>query len=284
MSGALRGARGRIARLLFRAGARIAGGRTVDGPLDFLLSEGVARGSDRRLLAGLAQAREFERLRKRCRIVELPLAAILPGADEAAIPLGAANFESGHSNHAEMLYVVAAAKLLGARRIFEFGTYLGRTTFHLAEAIPEATVTTLDLPREDNPWAFADDIGIFFRDAPSASRITQLRADSRSFDPGQDRHGYDFIWVDGDHSYEAVQSDTRTAFELLQPGGAILWHDFGPDSLGLARFFSELTQAQPLFRIRRTSVLMHLDGVDPESFEPLTIPFAKGTLRAPAAR
>lgn len=272
--------RRRVARTLFRAGARVAGGRTVDGPLEFLLSAGVARASDRRLLTALDRDRRFQAMRKRCRLRELPLAAILPGVDGTAVPLGAANIESGHSNHAEMLYVVAAAMRLGPKRIFEFGTYLGRTTFHLAEALPEATITTLDLPRDQNPWAFADDIGVYFRETAAAARISQLRADSLTYDPGGDRHTFDFVWVDGDHSYDAVEADTRTAFELLRPGGAILWHDFGPDSLGLVRFFSEFTREQPLFRINRTSVLMYLDGVDPLAFQPLELPYDKGTLRA----
>jgi len=46
-----------------------------------------------------------------------------------------------------------------------------------------------------------------------------------------------------------------------------------PKSVGLVEFFKEFTQERPLFRIKRTCLLMHIDGVDPMSFEPLpTLP------------
>ena len=75
---------------------------------------------------------EFDVLLRECQLRTLPLAALFDGILAQAIPLGAINEESGHENHAEMLYVVAAAASRQPRRIFEFGTFFGRTTYHLA--------------------------------------------------------------------------------------------------------------------------------------------------------
>lgn len=221
----------------------------------------------------------FDVQRKACRLRELPAAAIFDGILEQAVPLSAVNEETGHENHAEMLYVMAIAAVRRPARIFEFGTFLGRTTLHLARACPEASVTTLDLPQAENPWAYGPYVGSYFANAPEASRIRQIRESSFTFDPAPLARSMDLVWVDADHSYDGVKNDTIKAFELLAPGGVIMWHDFGPDSLDLVRYFRELTKERPLFRLRKTSVLLHIDGVDPLAFEPRPIPFTKALFK-----
>lgn len=235
----------------------------------------VLKPRERRALQRLEADEAFARVRKTCRLRELPLASIFPGIDALAVPLGAINPESGHPNHAEMLYVVAVARHRGARRIFEFGTFMGRTTFHLAAALPDAHVWTLDLPRERNPWAFAPHVGSYFGDTPERARITSVREDAFSFEPGTLAGTMDFVWIDADHSYDGVKNDTEKAFRLLAPGGAVLWHDFSADSPGLAAFIAEFTRTRPLFHIARTSVLLHLDGIDPLVFDAHPLPFGK---------
>jgi predicted O-methyltransferase YrrM len=236
---------------------------------------------DAKPLRHLVRQEVFNQLRRRCRVRELPPLAVFPGLDRIAVPLGVIDDETGHPNHAEMTYVVAAATLRKARRIFEFGTFIGRTTLHFARMNPDARVWTLDLPREQNPWRFADRVGSYFAGTPEASRIQFLRADARTFDPAPYRQSMDFIWVDGDHAFDSVRQDTLNAFEMLAPGGAIFWHDFGPDSPELVSYIRTLTKRQPLFHLRRTSVLVHLDGIDPFEFTPHDIPFSKSTFRAP---
>jgi predicted O-methyltransferase YrrM len=244
------------------------------------MAQKSAAASDKAALK-LARRQEFDRLRKQCRLRELALAAIFEGILGQAVPLSAINEETGHDNHAEMLYVIATAAHRRARMIFEFGTFLGRTTFHLAAACPDATVTTLDLPLDRNPWRFGPHIGGYYHGTPVQARIREIRMDSREFDTAPLAHTCDFVWVDGDHSYDLVRNDTTKAFELVAAGGAIMWHDFGPDSPELVRFFADFTQQRPLFRIRHTSVLLHLDGIDPLAFEPRPIPFTKALFKEP---
>ena len=77
----------------------------------------------------------------------------------------------------------------------------------------------------------------------------------------------DFAFIDGDHTYPFVKSDTAKAFEMLKPGGVVLWHDFAAKSPGVVQFAAEFTQTTPLFRIQNTCLLLHWDGVDPLAFE-----------------
>jgi predicted O-methyltransferase YrrM len=269
---ALRRARRRMAGLLLRG---VEARSAVDTALEALAARDDLANRDRALVERMRRERVFRREVKRCRLRRLPLAAILPGTQAVAVPLAAVHEETGHPNHVEMLYVVAGAVAVGARDVFEFGTFVGRTTYHLAQALPEASVTTLDLPRDENPYGFADRVGEVYRDTPEAARIRELRVNALAFDPEPERSSYDFIWVDGDHSYEGVRNDTEKALALLRPGGTIMWHDFSPDSPGLVEYMVDLTRELPLFWIRNTSVLMHRDGVDPLGFEPAFVPHAK---------
>jgi hypothetical protein len=99
-------------------------------------------------------------------------------------------------------------------------------------------------------------------------QITQLFEDAYNFDPKPLAKKFDFIFIDGDHSYEGVENDTLKAFKLLKPGGVIMWHDYAPKSPGLAVFIRQFTQnVRPLFRIKNTSLLLSIDGMDPMSFE-----------------
>ncbi|PWB64632.1 MAG: hypothetical protein C3F17_06460 [Bradyrhizobiaceae bacterium] len=209
----------------------------------------------------------FARSLEVSRIRELYLKEIFPDIEAVSLPIGAVNEVSGHANKADMLYVCAIAKLRGAKRIFEFGTYQGRTTYHLALASEQTQVTTLDLP-PDPKWAYSKYNGIYFRGTPVERRVTQLFQDSRTLDTRPLANSFDFVFVDADHSYDSVKNDTQKAFELLCPGGIIMWHDYAPKSAGLVQFFKEFTQQRPLFRVKGTCLLLHIDGVDPMTFEP----------------
>lgn len=139
----------------------------------------------------------------------------------------------------EVLAIGAMVRILKPDRILEIGTFEGNTTVNLAANGPaSARVFTLDLPPD---WgrryalnvpdihfnaATGNHTGRQFIDSPHADRITQLWGDSAEFD--WDAHGpFDFILIDGCHTYEYAVSDTRNALRVLRPGGAIVWHDYG---------------------------------------------------------
>lgn len=41
---------------------------------------------------------------------------------------------------------------------------------------------------------------------------------------------YDLVWIDGDHSADAVARDVRLSLPLLAPGGVLACHDYGEDT------------------------------------------------------
>ncbi|MFM2292276.1 MAG: hypothetical protein RIS29_2089 [Bacteroidota bacterium] len=57
--------------------------------------------------------------------------------------------------------------------------------------------------------------------------ITQIHANSQTFNFEQLNKKFDLIFVDGDHSYEGVNSDTRKVINLLKDDNSmIVWHDY----------------------------------------------------------
>lgn len=214
-------------------------------------------------LAALA----FEKTRQISRIRELYAEEIFDGIGQISLPLNISNEASHHENHMDMMFVVAAAKHRNARRIFEFGTYMGRTTVGLASIDADVTVTTLNLsPSEDT--RYGPYIGRLIKDSPYRDRITQVFSDSKKFDTAPYAKSMDYIFIDADHSYDAVKNDTEKSLEMLAPGGMIIWHDYAPKSPGVYGYLQELSLQRPLFRIKNTCLVLYIDGVNADEFKP----------------
>jgi predicted O-methyltransferase YrrM len=57
------------------------------------------------------------------------------------------------------------------------------------------------------------------------------------------RGGIDFIFIDGDHSYEACKADILAWAPYVKRGGVIAFHDFGSRADGVTRAIFEETKA-----------------------------------------
>lgn len=53
----------------------------------------------------------------------------------------------------------------------------------------------------------------------------------------------DFIFIDGDHSYEACKADIAAWAPFVKPGGVIAFHDFGSRATGVTQAIFEETKA-----------------------------------------
>ena len=147
------------------------------------------------------------------------------------------------------------------RHAFEIGTFNGGTTRIIAEALPEdGNVVTIDLPvgdfdRTQAPSHFVgSEVGLAYEDSSAAHKVTQLRGDSLLFDPTPHARQFDLVLVDGGHAYEHGVADTKSALELVAPGGIILWDDFQPYWHGLVRGICEAMAGRSLCRLAGTSL------------------------------
>ena len=186
------------------------------------------------------------------------------------VPLSVIHQKTQHMNHVDMVYVCAIPKLRDAKKIFEIGTYRGQTTCGFADVCEDAEIYTLNLPPEQD-GRYGEYIGSFIKASPNKQRIHQVFSDSRNFDTKPYQKTMDFVFVDGDHSYEYVKNDTEKAFELLAPNGAIAWHDFAGKSEGVVRFLRELAFDKPLMRIRNTCLVLYIDNMSFDTYEWKTL-------------
>lgn len=186
--------------------------------------------------------------------------------DTPAVRLLEPDGVDGNVSLLELMTLVAMVRSMDPRRIFEIGTFDGRTTLNLAaNSHPEARVFTLDLPRSDldatslrvssgdRAFIAKDESGARFHGRPESARIEQLFGDSARFDFSPYTGSVDFVFIDGSHAYEYVLKDTETALRLMSPrGGVVFWHDYGIWP-GVTRALNELFSSgeEPFRALRR---------------------------------
>ncbi|CAN5905641.1 hypothetical protein BH11GEM2_BH11GEM2_36510 [soil metagenome] len=202
--------------------------------------------------------------------------ALVPG--ELGPPLGAETYflpelnVLGGIGDFETWVLSAVAKQ--STCIFEFGTCTGKTTYLLARNAPaDAEVITLTLP-PDQRETYVDGVGdargdriaalkesafssFYYQGTPVEARVTQLFADSKTFDETPYLGKCDLIFIDGAHAASYVESDSRKALRMVKPGGLVFWHDYrGPGrSPGVFRTLNMLAKELPLRHVAKTSLV-----------------------------
>lgn len=172
-------------------------------------------------------------------IAEIHLQELIPEINYISVELQNLQFtaEKLWTPPNDMAALCAVIKAIDARQIFEIGTNLGLTTYQMAVNSSEFTqITTMDLPEDelaehnrDGASNLCNDrrvrIGMHFLDTPYARRISLIRDSSLRYDFAPLSGSFDVVFIDGNHSVTGCASDTRNAFSMVRPGGAILWHD-----------------------------------------------------------
>jgi hypothetical protein len=193
-------------------------------------------------------------------------AEVWPGIDTTAVTLRPFAGQFGNVKRYELMVLCAVARHLQARRLFEFGTFDGLTTWHLAaNAGPEARVWTLDLPLNHPARLCAGHdrtvgkihavpVGRHFAQTPEAGRIEQLFGDSLEFDAEAYRGRMDFCFIDASHEYQHVRRDTTNALRMVRPGGVIFWHDYSRWWPGVQKCLDDLSREWPVFRVQDTAL------------------------------
>jgi predicted O-methyltransferase YrrM len=136
--------------------------------------------------------------------------------------------------------------------VVEIGTASGGSLLLFARAAAEdALIVSIDLPGGEfgggyGPWR----IPLYRSFARKRQRLHLIRADSHR--PATvarlkkilGGRAIDFLFIDGDHSYEGVKTDFALYRPLMAPGGAVAFHDIAttaPESrCSVHRFWQEI--------------------------------------------
>jgi predicted O-methyltransferase YrrM len=152
-----------------------------------------------------------------------PLLPLLPAEGDTAAPFA---IRDGGSLPTDLLLLRALARRVPQCRYFEIGTWRGESAANVAAVA--ATVHTLNLSDAElralgMQERYIQLHGFFSRPLPN---VQHLHGNSATFDLAGLGQQFDVVFIDGDHRYEAVRTDTRRVFEhLVHPGTAVVWHD-----------------------------------------------------------
>jgi predicted O-methyltransferase YrrM len=148
----------------------------------------------------------------------------------------------------ELQRLATDVRELKPRRVLEIGTAKGGTLYLWTRlAAPDATILSVDLPSGKGGGGYSlQRAAIYRRFASSGQKVHLLRVDSHAPET-RDRvielfagEPVDFLFIDGDHSYEGAKQDWDMYASLVRPGGLVAFHDISMN-------FAELHQVKHLW-------------------------------------
>jgi predicted O-methyltransferase YrrM len=137
---------------------------------------------------------------------------------------------------------VELAKLVKAQQckyILEIGTYRGGTLFVFSQVSgTDATVISVDYSTTFIGHFYrAGQMPLFRKFIRKGQSLFLMRKDSHkpetltSIQKVLQGHPLDFLFIDGDHSYEGARKDFAMYSPLVRSGGLVAFHDIQPSEL-----------------------------------------------------
>jgi predicted O-methyltransferase YrrM len=152
----------------------------------------------------------------------------------------------------ELMQLVQIVVDMRPERVLEIGTCAGGTLFLWCHvAAPDATIISVDLPHGRFGAGYSPArIPLYKRFALPKQKLSLVRGDSHAAETLErvqklvGRQPLDFLFIDGDHTYEGVKKDFEMYSPLVKKGGAIAFHDISPHPRGwggeVPRFWNEI--------------------------------------------
>lgn len=145
-----------------------------------------------------------------------------------------------------------------AKTIVEIGCYEGSTTLALAQNQSAAIYSIDPFFRGRLGVCYGEVVAKALRWKRKLKNVEFLKGFSYELAP-KFAGAIDFIFIDADHSYDAIKRDWEDWFPKLRPGGIIALHDCilaanSPGHLGSMKFYAE--------DIPRLSGIRQIDSID----------------------
>jgi predicted O-methyltransferase YrrM len=134
----------------------------------------------------------------------------------------------------EIAALAEAVRKLEPRLICEIGVQEGGTLRYWMQAAPEAIIIAIDPEQfESEPHG------------RNLRRLIGLSTDDKALEFVRASSPLDFLFIDGDHSYQGAFSDFTRYAPLVRPGGLIALHDIRTyrDDCGVPRLWQEIQSA-----------------------------------------
>jgi predicted O-methyltransferase YrrM len=155
-----------------------------------------------------------------------------------------------NQNQDEIQALYAEVLAMQPKVVMEIGTCQGGSLYLWCKAAhPEATIISMDLPGGafggGYPEACVKFYELFKR---GTQKLHLLRMDSHAASSEESlkkilgENKMDFLFIDGDHTYEGVKKDYEMYSPLVRGGGLIAFHDIIPCE-GVSRLWDEIKKA-----------------------------------------
>jgi|SRR5579862_1190851 len=152
----------------------------------------------------------------------------------------------------EILWLLGHIRREAPRTIVEIGTDEGGTLFLWSRAAPSDAVLVAVDTRPLGPLGRLSRYALVRRAFARNGQRIEFLLPRDSHDPATVEElrailsgvPIDFLFIDGDHTYDGVRCDFELYSPLVRPGGIIALHDIASTiAPGVSRFWSELTEA-----------------------------------------
>ncbi|MEM2145352.1 MAG: class I SAM-dependent methyltransferase [Candidatus Jordarchaeaceae archaeon] len=155
----------------------------------------------------------------------------------------------------EIIQLLEKIVLLKPKALLEIGTANGGTLFLFCRvATPETLIVSMDLPGGRFGGGYPEWKIPLFRSFALTQKIFLLQVnshDSTTLEKMKEilkEQKIDFLFIDGDHTYEGVRKDFQMYGSLVRKGGIIAFHDIVPGPPenvgGVPQFWHEIKNAK----------------------------------------
>lgn len=126
-------------------------------------------------------------------------------------------------------------KKIRPKRIVEIGSYTGATIFLFTQIAKPEKIVSIDLPGGPFGGGYPFWKVPLYKSLGGKGVVQLIRADSHSEETlGKlktvlNNGPIDFLFIDGDHTYQGVKQDFEMYSPLVRKGGVIAFHDVAPD-------------------------------------------------------
>jgi hypothetical protein len=150
---------------------------------------------------------------------------VVPPLDQT---LTHSTFLDGTSPVIDVAFIQALVRQFQQCDYLEIGSWRGESIMSVlpfCHSVTSIGLSEKEMVEMNFPKEVIEVDGLFIK---NNSKVKRILHNSTTFDFSALHQKFDVIFIDGDHHYEAVKSDTINAFKLLKDeSSVIVWHDCG---------------------------------------------------------
>ena len=154
----------------------------------------------------------------------IDISELFPGFTQTVSPYA---FLDGSCTPLDLALLRGLAEKYAVVNYLEIGTWRGESVANVAPLVKHAVSVNLSDEEMRAMGRGGDYIRLHRFLSDGLTNVRHVQANSLNFDFGSLGIRFDMVFIDGDHHYEMVRSDTGKVYEVLQQEqGIIVWHDY----------------------------------------------------------